>query len=223
MAEGVAEEREERAEGRGERGQSWVGVPLTGEPLPLDLVNTTYIKGGLRGRLVDALAAGPQDLDSWLAAQRHRFAPGTAAALAAAPPAGPERHHEFLELRRALRSLAGARAAGGGPDSGASAVVNTYARMAADWPELAPGPEFRAVVRPVEGDPVRRALGAIAADAVGLFTGADGDRLRACPAPGCILYFVKTHTRRAWCTAGCGSRVRVARHSRRARTDGEEA
>lgn len=212
MAESVAEEREER-------GEPWVGVLLAGEPLPLDLVNTTYIKGGVRGRLVDALAAGPRDLDGWLAAQRHRFAPDIAAALADAPPAGPAPYQEFLALRRALRSLAGARTSGGSPDPGAVAVVNTYARTAADWPELAPGPEFRAVVRrPVE-DPSRLALGAVAAAAVELFAGDGAERLRACPAPGCILYFVRTHARRAWCTAGCGNRVRVARHSRRARAE----
>ncbi|MFH9686099.1 CGNR zinc finger domain-containing protein [Streptomyces sp. NPDC017413] len=217
MAEGVAEEREER----GERERS-VAVPLTGEPLPLELVNTTYIKGGVRGRHRDALAAGPKALDSWLAAERHRFAPGVADALAAAPPAGPERYQEFLELRRALRALAGARTSGEGPDPEAVAVVNAYARTAADWRELAPGPEFRAVVRRAAEDPLRLALGAISAAAVELFAGEGAERLRACPAPGCILYFVRTHARREWCTVGCGNRVRVARHSRRA-GEGDEA
>lgn len=193
MAEGVAEEREEREE----RERS-VAVPLTGEPLPLELVNTTYIKGGVRGRQRDALAAGPEALDSWLAAERHRFAPGVADA------------------------LAGARTSGEGPDPGALAVVNGYARTAADWRELAPGPEFRAVVRRAVEDPLRLALGAISAAAVELFAGDGAERLRACPAPGCILYFIRTHARREWCTVGCGNRVRVARHSRRAR-EGDEA
>lgn len=188
MAEGVAEDREEREE----RGRP-VAVPLTGEPLPLELVNTTYIKGGVRGRQRDALAAGPEALDSWLAAERHRFAPGVADA------------------------LAGARTSGEGPDPEALAVVNAYARTAADWRELAPGPEFRAVVRRAVEDPLRLALGAISAAAVELFGGEGAERLRACPAPGCILYFVRTHARREWCTVGCGNRVRVARHSKRAR------
>ncbi|WP_329158273.1 ABATE domain-containing protein [Streptomyces anulatus] len=206
MAEGVAEDREEREE----RGRP-VAVPLTGEPLPLELVNTTYIKGGVRGRQRDALAAGPEALDSWLAAERHRFAPGVADALAAA------QYQEFLVLRRALRALAGARTSGEGPDPEALAVVNAYARTAADWRELAPGPEFRAVVRRAVEDPLRLALGAISAAAVELFGGEGAERLRACPAPGCILYFVRTHARREWCTVGCGNRVRVARHSKRAR------
>ncbi|MER6023978.1 CGNR zinc finger domain-containing protein [Streptomyces anulatus] len=71
-------------------------------------------------------------------------------------------------------------------------------------------------------DPLRLALGAISAAAVELFAGEGAERLRACPAPGCILYFVRTHARREWCTVGCGNRVRVARHSRRAR-EGDEA
>lgn len=190
MAEGVAEEREER--------ERSVAVPLTGEPLPLELVNTTYIKGGVRGRRRDALAAGPEALDGWLAMERHRFEPGVAEA------------------------LAGARTSGEGPDPEALAVVNAYARTAADWRELAPGPEFRAVVRQAVEDPLRLALGAISAAAVELFAGEGAERLRACPAPGCILYFVRTHARREWCTVGCGNRVRVARHSRRAR-EGDEA
>ncbi|MFJ9951114.1 CGNR zinc finger domain-containing protein [Kitasatospora sp. NPDC091207] len=43
--------------------------------------------------------------------------------------------------------------------------------------------------------------------------------MRACPAPGCILFFLQQHARRAWCSTACGTRVRVARHSRR-HTDG---
>ncbi|WP_405393054.1 CGNR zinc finger domain-containing protein [Streptomyces sp. NBC_01102] len=70
-----------------------------------------------------------------------------------------------------------------------------------------------------EDDPRRAALARIAAEAVALFAGAGtgAELLRACPAPGCVLYFVKSHSRREWCTVGCGNRVRVARHSRRGR------
>ena len=53
--------------------------------------------------------------------------------------------------------------------------------------------------------------------AVGLLGGADAARLRACYAPGCVLYFVKTHPRREWCSVACGNRVRAARHYQRAR------
>lgn len=194
--------------------------PLTGEPLPLELVNTTYIRGGLRGHLVDALA-GPGDLDRWLAAHREQFDPPLSQALEHSEPADRAHLEAFLELRHALRELAAARTSGRTPDPAHTAVVNAAARLAARWWEI--GPSFEAVARSPESDPRRRALGEVGAAAVALFSGEQADRLRACAAPGCILYFVRTHARREWCTAGCGNRVRVARHSRRAQEGGRSA
>ncbi|WP_149180788.1 ABATE domain-containing protein [Streptomyces sp. TRM49041] len=191
-------------------------LPLAGEPLPLELVNTTYIKGGVRGHQVDALTA-PDDLDAWLAAHRSQLSPALARALDRSGPAEAAHLEAFVALRHALRRLAAARTSDGSPAPEDTAVVNAAARLAARWRELVPGPAFDAVPRWLESDPRRVALGEIAAAAVSLFSGADADRIRACAAPGCILYFVKSHARRAWCTVGCGNRVRVARHSRRAR------
>ncbi|MEU9983261.1 ABATE domain-containing protein [Streptomyces sp. NPDC050856] len=202
-----------------EHGRSAVDqLPLSGEPLPLELVNTTYIKGGVRGHLVDALA-GPADLDAWLGAHGAQFSPALAEALESAAAARPEHVEAYLELRGALRHLAAARTGGRVPEPAHLAVVNAAAGLAAQWQELAPGTSFAAVPRWLEADPLRVALGEVAAAAVALFSGARAERLRACAAPGCILYFVKSHARREWCTAGCGNRVRVARHSRRARGD----
>ncbi|MFV2121917.1 CGNR zinc finger domain-containing protein [Streptomyces sp. Act-28] len=99
--------------------------------------------------------------------------------------------------------------------------MNAAARLAARWWEI--GPSFEAVARSSESDPRRGALGEVGAAAVALFSGEQADRLRACAAPGCILYFVRTHARREWCTTGCGNRVRVARHSRRAQEDDRRA
>ena len=41
------------------------------------------------------------------------------------------------------------------------------------------------------------------------------ERLRACPAPRCVRYFVKDHPRQEWCKPSCGNRARVARHYQR--------
>jgi predicted RNA-binding Zn ribbon-like protein len=41
--------------------------------------------------------------------------------------------------------------------------------------------------------------------------------LLACHGPGCVLYFVRNHPRRAWCSSTCGNRARVARHYRRSK------
>lgn len=61
------------------------------------------------------------------------------------------------------------------------------------------------------------ALGTLAVESIDLLTGETGARLRACAAPGCVLYFVKDHPRRAWCSTACGNRARAARHYRRHR------
>lgn len=65
--------------------------------------------------------------------------------------------------------------------------------------------------------PAMAALSKIATDAVHLLTGPDAPRIRTCQAPGCVLYFVKTHPRREWCSEACGNRTRAARHYQRIR------
>jgi len=55
-------------------------------------------------------------------------------------------------------------------------------------------------------------LARIAHESIELLTGPEADKLRACYAPGCVLYFAKTHPRREWCSVTCGNRVRAARH-----------
>ena len=65
--------------------------------------------------------------------------------------------------------------------------------------------------------PVTTGLARVAEQAAGLLGGDDAARLRACYAPGCVLYFIKTHPRREWCSVACGNRVRAARHYQRAR------
>ena len=64
---------------------------------------------------------------------------------------------------------------------------------------------------------VLAALAGVATEAVDLFGGTDAHKLRACQAPGCVLYFVKTHPRREWCSIACGNRARAARHYHRRR------
>ncbi|CAN3130782.1 hypothetical protein ACNUDN_04589 [Mycobacterium sp. smrl_JER01] len=67
------------------------------------------------------------------------------------------------------------------------------------------------VVATSDGGEIESALGTIAADAVELFGGPDRAHLRACGAPGCILFFL-SDGRREWCSHGCGNRARAARH-----------
>ena len=69
-----------------------------------------------------------------------------------------------------------------------------------------------------DSSPVRAALAELAYEAVELLTGPGATTLRACQAPGCVLYFVKTHPRRQWCSEACGNRARAARHYQRIRS-----
>jgi len=74
----------------------------------------------------------------------------------------------------------------------------------------------RGELRRVAGGPARSlpaSLGMVAAQIVDLLT--EPGRLRACQAPGCVLYFVRDHPRREWCSTTYGNRARAARHYRR--------
>jgi predicted RNA-binding Zn ribbon-like protein len=89
-------------------------------------------------------------------------------------------------------------------------TVNHYAGLARPVLELVDGVFARAVHTP--DNPDVRLLGTIATQAVELFGQGDDLDLRACLGPGCVLYFIKDHPRREWCSTGCGNRARAARH-----------
>jgi predicted RNA-binding Zn ribbon-like protein len=58
---------------------------------------------------------------------------------------------------------------------------------------------------------VTAGLARVARESITLLGGPEAANLRACYAPGCVLYFIKTHPRREWCSVTCGNRVRAAR------------
>jgi predicted RNA-binding Zn ribbon-like protein len=156
------------------------------------------------------LAAGPFAAETFTA---------DAAALAAA-----------VEVRTAVRALF-ARAVLPGPPSpadagrlpsatealgrlnAAAALVPVTPRL--DWPQDGPVAATLAVTgAPATADLLAAAL---ARQAIAFLAGPDRDRLRACPAPRCVRYFVKDHARQEWCKPSCGNRARVARHHARHR------
>ncbi|MFJ3309657.1 CGNR zinc finger domain-containing protein [Streptomyces sp. NPDC086549] len=196
-------------------------APLLGEPLPVELMNTVTID---RGRTHDALDSDT-GATAWLRAVAHRLGAETAIKAdqldedAVRPLAGALR-----ALRDALRQLAGEatkdpRPPTTAPELARPEATTTLNALAQAWPEL---------VWPADSQPSRayRGPGAaadlavqlIAHQAVELFTGPDRDRLRPCLAPNCLLFFIKNHARREWCSPACGNRVRVARHYRRHHT-----
>jgi predicted RNA-binding Zn ribbon-like protein len=200
-------------------------APLLGEPLPVELMNTIHAdRDGVHDELRDA--AG---LAAWLRAVSPRFPAG--------PAAGRPSHEltgQFRDLRDGLRTLAASVTSGpGGGNGGAGGpgaeelaaavlVVNEACARSPLWSRLdwagPPGPAARTVRS--AGRACEAALSWIAEEAVLLFTGPQGGRLRACPGPGCVLYFVRAHPRREWCSAVCGNRARVARHYQRHRAGG---
>ena len=184
--------------------------PLLGEPLPVELVNTHFAR---RGVPVEGLRR-PQDLAAWLAAHRGQFE-ATVDTEAAA-----RRLEDVRALRDTLRELFAAVVAGRRPTETAIATLNRLSRQAPtaprlDWP---PAGWPSITVQPATADPGAVLLAELARAGIHLLGGPDRRRLRACQAPGCMLFFVKQHPRREWCSAACGNRARAARHYARHRT-----
>ncbi len=179
--------------------------PLLGEPLALEFANLRFT---VRGREHDALNA-PEGLAGWLRRVSHRLAhPIDERHLAEVSPA---QLTEARDLRDASRELLSAAVIGQPLDSSAAEVLNRVVREAPEWPELRVQPAPGVTTR-TGAVPVRAALTAIASEAIGLLGGTQAATLRACSAPGCILYFQKDHPRRACCSSRCSNRVRAARH-----------
>jgi predicted RNA-binding Zn ribbon-like protein len=189
--------------------RSWV---LSDEPLPVRLMSTIWADAD--GQHDDLRT--PADLDQWLDAVgvERAAAHASESELAAA-----------RALRDAVRLLAAhvtADSRAGLPAAPLTDVAVALDQVNATAAEV---PARRLALRdgrielgpPGGPPPVRTALARVAGQAVALLGGEDAARLRACYAPGCVLYFVKTHPRREWCSVACGNRVRAARHYQRAR------
>jgi predicted RNA-binding Zn ribbon-like protein len=180
-------------------------APLLGEPLALELANATY---AVRGREVDGMQT-VTELTAWLDNTRARFT----------TPLTDDDLHSFTAddllqvraLRAAIRDLASAVVRSEPPPAEAVEEINRQVRLAPRWHELAwtDGPYSKECTT---ASPRTSVLAELASSAVEVFAGQQRAQLRSCEAPGCILFFVKDHARREWCSAACGNRVRAARH-----------
>ncbi len=161
------------------------------------------------------------DVQDDLGLLRGSSALGPAGADRASPALGPG--SELVGVRNALRRLAAEqtgdpreRALGDRVDlREAVRLLNRAAAEGLTWPALSwsgvdVGEHLRA------RQPLSRVVvGALARAGVSFFASPAREDLRACLAPGCVLYFVRQHPRREWCSAACGNRARVARHYER--------
>jgi predicted RNA-binding Zn ribbon-like protein len=183
-----------------------LAMVLPDEPLPVRLMNTIWAD---RFGVYDALTT-TANLRAWLAAV---FGDDGVA------PDGRD-VKQFRMLRDGLRRLAAlltddtrpAAASATAEIQQAVADVNRAVTRAPTLPQLAyDRGGLYAIAAPGRTE-VQRALSSLAYGGVELLTGEGRTVLRACNAPGCVLYFVKDHPRREWCSTACGNRARVARH-----------
>lgn len=185
---------------------------LLGEPLPVELMNT--VNAGRDG-VTDALT-DDADVVGWLAAVAPRLE--TEAGVALDDDSAPVADR-LRRLRDALRALAAEATDDPRPvavevaRAEALATLNDLAQTRAElvWPEDG---EPARVLRS-GGTPAERAVAFLAHQGIDLLGGEQRQKLRACLAPNCLLFFVKDHSRREWCSAGCGNRARVQRHYQR--------
>lgn len=103
------------------------------------------------------------------------------------------------ELREAIARLTAARVQRLAAHVSDVAIINHYALLRSDPLQLSDdGQRLRVLSLPA----VRDLLGEIARDAVSLFGGDAGDRVRQCASPNCPIYFVDNSRgqNRRWCS-----------------------
>lgn len=167
--------------------------PLTGEPLPLDLLNTVWVDdAGTHDLLADR-----REARRWLDGHGFTAAPDTPAAL-----------RVLRGSREQLRALLRDRTA----DEPREAV-NTLLRRGSTRTVLdAQGrPQSEACVAPTWEVPWRCAAVLVT------LLGTHGSRIRPCGNPECVLWFldVSRPGSRRWCSmAGCGNHAKAVRHGR---------
>ncbi|TDB79089.1 ABATE domain-containing protein [Micromonospora sp. KC721] len=180
-------------------------IPLTGEPLALDLVNTHPA--------VNDLLSTPGELRTWLALQADRFDEARALATAELTP------NDLAAVRRVrdhtARVLSHVRC-GKRPPADDLNALNHIQRVAPAVTELGWDGETITATRRRIGTPGDQLAAWLAEASVELLADPAVIRVRECEADDCVMLFLPAHPRRRWCSASrCGNRVRVARHYQR--------
>ena len=174
--------------------------PLRDQPLPIELHNTLYAT--TRGERRDGIA-DPAALRAWLAAMASDLP-------VAAQTVDAERAAEFRALRDAVRTVLRAALGGQPVPARARRALNDASAACPRSVQLAADGTRR--VRYHAGDPTTIVLAAIAHETIALIGSPRARELAVCGAPGCVLMFLRSHPRRAWCSTACGNRARQARH-----------
>ncbi|TYB49723.1 CGNR zinc finger domain-containing protein [Actinomadura chibensis] len=167
--------------------------PLTGEPLPLDLVNTRWPDGDA---MLDEFD-DPAELEAWLRAH-------------GLPSDDPDRY--LAPLRTARTAIR--RSLNENVDDEVNAVLK-HGTLRLSLRDGAPAEHLD-----VDDESWRPAWLATRAY-LDLLATAPPDRLRPCAAPDCILWFLDTsrNGRRRWCSmTACGNRAKAKAHYTRTTT-----
>jgi predicted RNA-binding Zn ribbon-like protein len=194
---------------------------LTGEELPVDLMNTVW--SGPAG-VTDVLAT-PESAMDWVREIAPRLPQEprsfTHWLASATPLSAHMAAYDLRRLRDAVRGLAYELTGDRRPKilpvvvsdrATALEVLNSAVAGAPHWPALVWRPRSEPQVS-LQGDVPGGVVvvSQIARQAVELFGGRDRRRLRACPAAECSNYFLDFGRRgRTWCSRSCGGRVRTA-------------
>ncbi|MFG3341780.1 CGNR zinc finger domain-containing protein [Glycomyces sp. NPDC048151] len=162
--------------------------PLTGEPLPLDLLNTTWMEQGARRDMFDT----PGALGDWLAA--HDL-----------PQDAPDAETTafLVEAREAIRAVVSGA-------EGAEAAINAVLAHGVRRLRLVDG---RPTITYEVDDPARFPGWRAAATLLDLLD-TRPDRIRKCANPNCILWYLDTTrngSRRWHSMETCGNRAKAKR------------
>lgn len=178
-------------------------MPLVGESLPLDLVNT---RPQAHQGLADLFhtAAGLQE---WLTAESDRLPHARV---------GEATRVGVVTLRQHVGSAIDDIMAGGRPSELALHCLNEALRRAPLHPQLTWGSLGPRVDTIRQGDDDTQLFAALAEAAVEYLASDNALKTRQCEAPDCEMLFTATHPRRRWCSPTvCGNRTRVARYYER--------
>ncbi|MFC5181232.1 CGNR zinc finger domain-containing protein [Actinomadura harenae] len=179
-------------------------VPLTGEPLALDLVNTRTAVGDL--------LTTPDDLRRWCDLQAGRLPDAPSADATSLAAVLAVREHTARALERVRH--------GERPDDADLTALNDAQLAAPAINELAWDGSALTAGRRRSGPSGTRLAAHLAEAAAELLSDPAVTRIRPCEAHDCVMLFLPAHPRRRWCSpARCGNRVRVARHYQRHKAD----
>jgi predicted RNA-binding Zn ribbon-like protein len=180
-------------------------TPLTGEPLPVDLVNTHTRNGDL----LDT----PDRLKTWLELETSRYPELTATGITTAELAAAR------AIREHIAAILFARLQGAAPPVSALRGINE-AQLAAPATRHLSYTDETITASPQRHGTRAAVLAAVLAEAaVDLLTDPNLARLKQCEADDCVMLFIPAHPRRRWCSSKtCGNRARVARYYQRHKT-----